>query len=267
MDAALIAAAQAVEHYELTRYGLADRVGEAARPQRRRRRPAAHVMPLRHLLITRIAAPACAIPRLGSGAGNRLHTAMLSPAAVTSAFRYCHMASRDRKDIGSSTLIAAPPMSVSSMSASSMPASSMKASSMSAMSTRRPALLVAAIVGGVMTAMIVEIVLARRGLMLTGGARGGGTQMHAALAWWAITGAAFVASFAIAATMSRVSWLYFRSLRWVAAAALVLVLATIGDAIPLVAADAAGHYALAILTALTVAMLMAGFGAFFAVRQ
>jgi hypothetical protein len=139
---------------------------------------------------------------------------------------------------------------------------------MSTMSARRPALLVAAIVGGVMTAMIVEIMLARRGLMLTGVAQGGGgTQMHAALAWWAITGAAFVASFAIAATTSRVSWLYFRSLRWVAAAALVLVLATIGGAIPLVAADAAGHYALAILTALTVAMLMAGFGAFFAVRQ
>jgi hypothetical protein len=97
--------------------------------------------------------------------------------------------------------------------------------------------------------------------------RGGGTQMHAALAWWAITGAAFVAGFVIAAITSRVSWLYFRPLRWVAAAALVLALATVGDAIPLATADVAGHYALAILTALTVAILMAGFGAFFAVRQ
>jgi hypothetical protein len=140
-------------------------------------------------------------------------------------------------------------------------------SSPPAVPSRRPALLVAAIVGGVMVAMIVEIVLARRGLRLTGAERAGGTQMHAALAWWAITGAAFVAGFAIAAATSRVSWLYLRPLRWVAAAALVLVLAMIGDAIPLAAADAAGHYALAILTALTVAMLMAGFGAFFAVRQ
>jgi len=141
---------------------------------------------------------------------------------------------------------------------------------MSVMSSRRPALLAAAVVGGVMTAMIVEIMLARRGLMLTGaeqGSAGGGRQVHAALAWWAITGAAFVASFVIAATTSRVSWLHFRPLRWVAAVALVLALATIGDAIPLAAADAAGRYALAILTALTVAMLMAGFGAFFAVRQ
>lgn len=146
---------------------------------------------------------------------------------------------------------------------------SMSTPSMSAMPSRRPALLVAAIVGGVMTAMIVEIALARRGLMLTGAQSGlmRGTQMHAALAWWAITGAAFVAGFAIAATISRVSWRYFRPLRWVAATALVLALATIGDAVPVTAADAAGHSALAILTALTVAMLMAGFGAFFAVRQ
>jgi hypothetical protein len=138
------------------------------------------------------------------------------------------------------------------------------------MPSRRSALLVAAIGGGVMAAMIVEIMLARRGLMLTGAQQDlvrGGTQVHAALAWWAITGAAFVASFAIAVVMSRVSWLYFRPLRWVGAAALVLALAAIGDAIPLAAADAAGHYALAVLTALAVAMLMAGFGAFFAVRQ
>src|SRR5215831_5424804 len=137
--------------------------------------------------------------------------------------------------------------------------------------SRRPALLVAAIVGGVMAAMIVEIMLARRGLLLTGAWRGllhgGGTQIHAALAWWAITGAAFVASFVIAMTTSRFTWLYFRSLRWVAAAALVLALAAIGGAIPLAAADAAGHHALATLAALFVAMLMAAFGAFFAVRR
>ena len=36
LDAALIAAAQAVEHYEITRYGSAGRLGEVARPQRLR---------------------------------------------------------------------------------------------------------------------------------------------------------------------------------------------------------------------------------------
>jgi len=152
-----------------------------------------------------------------------------------------------------------------------MSTSSLSASPVPEMSARRPALLVAAMVGGVMTAMIVEIMLARRGLMLTGVAqgvtRGGGTQMHAALAWWAITGAAFVAGFAIAAITSRVKWLYFRPLRWVAAAALVLALAMIADLIPPVQADAATRHALATLAALAVAMLMAGFGAFFAVRK
>jgi hypothetical protein len=137
--------------------------------------------------------------------------------------------------------------------------------------SRRPVLVVAAIAGGVMVAMIVEIMLARRGLVLTGAWQGvihsGGSQVHAALAWWAITGAAFVASFVIAMTMSRLKWLYFRSLRWVAAAALVLVLAVIGGAIPLADADAAARHALVTLAALCVAMLLAGFGAFFAVRQ
>jgi hypothetical protein len=138
-------------------------------------------------------------------------------------------------------------------------------------SSHRPAILVGAIAGSVMTAMIVEIMLARRGLILTGAwqglPHGNGTLIHAALAWWAITGAAFVASFVIAAITSRVSWLYFRSLRWVAVAALVLVLATIGNEIPLAEAEAAGRHALATLTALVAAMVMAGFGAFFAVRQ
>jgi hypothetical protein len=136
--------------------------------------------------------------------------------------------------------------------------------------SRRPILLVAAITGGLMVAMIVEIGLARRGFVLTGAWQGvirRGTQIHAALAWWAITGAAFVASFVIAWVTSRFKWLYFRSLRWVAAAALVLALAAIGSAIPLAAADAALHHALATLMALFVAMLMAGFGAFFAVRR
>jgi hypothetical protein len=135
----------------------------------------------------------------------------------------------------------------------------------------RLSLLVAAVTVGVMVAMIVDIYLARRGMELTGAWQGllrrGGTQMHAALAWWAITGAAFLASFVIAAMMSRFTWLYFRSLRWVAAAALVLALAAIGDEAPLAAPDAAGPHALATFAALVVAMMMAGFGAFFAVRR
>ena len=136
---------------------------------------------------------------------------------------------------------------------------------------RRAALATAAIVGGVMVAMIIDIILARRGIGLLGAwqsaLRDGGTPVHAALAWWAITGGAFVAGFIIAMVASRISWLYLRSLRWLVVAVLVIALAAIGDRAPPPPADAAGHQALATLAALAVAMLMAGFGAFFAVRH
>ncbi len=136
---------------------------------------------------------------------------------------------------------------------------------------RRLSLFVAALTGGVMVAMTVEIMLARRGVEFTGALRGvlggGSVRIHAALAWWAITGVAFVASFAIAAVMSRVSWLYFRSLRWIAAAPLVLALASIGDLAPLSPPGAAAPHALATLAAMLAAMMMAWFGAFFAVRR
>jgi hypothetical protein len=136
---------------------------------------------------------------------------------------------------------------------------------------RRPTTLLAAITAGVMVAMVVHIWLGRHGIELSGAwqglLRGGGGQLQAAMAWWSITGAAFVASFVIAGVMSRFSWLYFRSLRGPAAAVLTLGLATIANEIPAPAADAAGNHALATLAALVVAMMMAWFGAFFAVRR
>ncbi|HUI96404.1 MAG TPA: hypothetical protein VLX44_11670 [Xanthobacteraceae bacterium] len=136
---------------------------------------------------------------------------------------------------------------------------------------RRLSLFVVAMTGGVMVAMIVEIMLARRGVEFTGALRGffggGSVRLHAALAWWAITGVAFAASFAIAAVMSRVSWLYFRSLGWIAAVALALALASIGDLAPLSAPGAAVPHALATLAAMLAAVMMAWFGALFAVRS
>jgi hypothetical protein len=135
-------------------------------------------------------------------------------------------------------------------------------------SPRRPFILVAAMTAGVMTAMVVHIMLGRHGIELAGAWRGllrGGGQLHAAMAWWSITGAAFVASFIIAGVMSRFSWLYLRFLRGPAAAALALGLATLTTEIPV--AGAAGTHALATLAALVVAMMMGWFGAFFAVRH
>src|SRR5262249_13621442 len=123
----------------------------------------------------------------------RVFPSQLPPKTL---FRYCQTAKRDRMAVPVQRIIGAP-----------MPLSP----------ARRLSLFVAAMTGGVMVAMIVEIMLARRGVEFTGALRGllggGSVRMHAALAWWAITGVAFVASFAIAVVMSRVSWLYFRSLR------------------------------------------------------
>ncbi len=135
---------------------------------------------------------------------------------------------------------------------------------------RRPTTFVAAITGGVMAAMVVHIMLGRHGIELTGAWRGmlrGGGQLHAAMAWWSITGAAFLASFITAAVMSRFAWLYFRFLRGPAAALLALGLAAIANQVPVPAAGAAGNHALATLAALLVAMMMAWFGAFFAARR
>jgi len=136
---------------------------------------------------------------------------------------------------------------------------------------RRAALAAAAVVGGVLVAMIIDIMLARRGMRLVsawqGVVRDGGTPLHGALAWWGIMTGAFAAGLIIALVASRISWVYLRSLRWVAVCALAIGLAVIGDLAPPAAADAAGHEALLTLAALTVAMVMAGFGAFFAVRH
>jgi hypothetical protein len=135
----------------------------------------------------------------------------------------------------------------------------------------RLSLLIAAVAGGVIVAMVAQIGLAHRGVELMGVwqalLRGGGRQLNGALAWWAITGIAFLASFLIAAVASRISWLYLRSLRWVAAAALALALAAIADKAPLSPPGAAGAQALATFSALLAAMMMAWFGAFFAVRR
>ncbi|HEY1543546.1 MAG TPA: hypothetical protein VGG01_14125 [Xanthobacteraceae bacterium] len=135
---------------------------------------------------------------------------------------------------------------------------------------RRAALVAASVGGGVIVAMIIDIMLARRGIGLLGAWQGvlhSGTPVHAALAWWAITGGAFVSGFIIALVASRISWLYLRSLRWVVVVAVTIGLSAITDLAPRAAADAAGHQAVATLAALAVAMVMAGFGAFFAVRH
>jgi hypothetical protein len=135
----------------------------------------------------------------------------------------------------------------------------------------RAALVAAAVVGGVMAATIIDIMLARRGIGLVGAwqgmVRSGSTPLQGAVAWWAIMSGAFITGLVIAMVASRFSWLYLRWLRLVAVCVLTFALATLGDLAPPTAAEVAGHQALITLAALAVAMVMAGFGAFFAVRH
>jgi hypothetical protein len=128
----------------------------------------------------------------------------------------------------------------------------------------------AAMSAGVIASMVTEIMLGRRGIELAGvwpgvvAANAG--QMRAAVAWWSIAGTAFIVSFAIAAVMARFAWLYLRGARGALLVALVLALASISRESSVSHGTASAH-AQATFIALVVAMLMAGFGAFFALRR
>jgi len=128
---------------------------------------------------------------------------------------------------------------------------------------------------GVIAAIAVQIQLSRAGFDLIGlwqnlfSARM--MQLRTAGPWWAIAGFAFIVSGITAAALSRLSlpWRRFRLLRWMAGAAIVLVLADIGHhSAGLGQVDAgAGASAVASLGALAVAALMALCGAYLTARR
>ena len=94
-------------------------------------------------------------------------------------------------------------------------------------------------------------------------------QLRTTGPWWAIAGLAFLAGGITAAALSRLPlpWRRFRSLRWAAGAAIVFVLAQIGD--PRAASEAigAGLSVAVNLVALALAAVMALAGAYVAVRR
>ena len=102
------------------------------------------------------------------------------------------------------------------------------------------------------------------------GAFGGGArELRTTGPWWAVAGIAFVTSGVTAAALSRFPppWRRLRLLRWVAGAALVLLLAQFGH--PSSAPEGVGpavHLA-ASLAALVLAALMGLLGAYVAVRR
>lgn len=124
---------------------------------------------------------------------------------------------------------------------------------------------------GVLAALALQIHLARVGFDLLGLwqnlASAKALQLRAAGPWWGMAAVAFIVSGATAAALSRMPppWHRLRLLRWVAAAAVVGLLADIGHSAA-TPTSAGGHLA-ATLASLGVAALMAMLGASFSGRR
>ena len=130
-----------------------------------------------------------------------------------------------------------------------------------------------AVSAGMLVALAVQISLSRAGIELSGVWRNlfstQALQLRSAGAWWLIAGAAFLAGAVIAGLLNRFPppWYGFRALRWLAAAAIVFVLADIGHSAAAPVARVPGAHVMASLAALCAAALMAAIGAYFTVRR
>ncbi|RAI35909.1 hypothetical protein [Rhodoplanes roseus] len=137
----------------------------------------------------------------------------------------------------------------------------------------RVLILCIAVTGGVMTAVVAQLALARFGLDLGAawrallGARTG--QLRSAFAWWAIALASFASGFLIAAvagwigrTESRIA-----PLCWIGGLALVAGLAPVGHAAVQPSGLGPGANAALGIAVLTVAGLLSLLGAYFATRR
>jgi hypothetical protein len=126
---------------------------------------------------------------------------------------------------------------------------------------------------GVLAALALQIQLARTGSDLVGLwqslASGKGLQLRTAGPWWGLAGAAFVVGGATAAALARMPlpWHRFRLLRWLAGAAIVVLLADIGHSAAAAGGARAGAHLAATLAGLGVAAVMAMLGAYFTGRR
>ena len=131
----------------------------------------------------------------------------------------------------------------------------------------------AALTCGVLAGLAAQIYLNGAGFDLAGlwenPLASGARQLRTAGPWWAVAGVAFVASGMTAAALSRLPppWHRFRLMRWVAGAAIVLVLAQIEHLSGAPEAVGAGLNVAVNLLALVVAAVMALLGAYVAVRR
>ncbi len=128
-----------------------------------------------------------------------------------------------------------------------------------------------AVMSGMATALVTQVALAGYGIELAGLWRNllgsHQAQLRSALAWWMIAGAAFVGGFVVAFVMSRFDWLYLRFLRGWLLALLTIGLALAARDLPRSEGLTAGAYVFLSAASLVVAFVMAGFGAYFALRR
>src|SRR5688572_6336163 len=126
---------------------------------------------------------------------------------------------------------------------------------------------------GVLAAMAALIVLSRGGIELAGVWReilsAKGLQLRAAGAWWLMAASAFLVGAAVTGALSRLPlpWHRFRLLRWLAGAVLVFGLAHVGHAAALKSGASVNFHVAATFAALCAAVLMALFGAYFALKR
>ena len=126
---------------------------------------------------------------------------------------------------------------------------------------------------GLLAALALQIQLDRAGFDLVGlwhnllSAKA--LQLRTAGPWWATAAFAFLVSGAVAAALRRLPppWRRFRVLRWAAGTVIVLGLAHVGESVVAPAGVGAGATVAANLGGLTLAALMALFGAYFTVPR
>ena len=126
---------------------------------------------------------------------------------------------------------------------------------------------------GVLAAMVIQILLSRRGIELEALLHDLHTsqalQLQSAGAWWLIAGSALVVGAAVVAAVGRLTWLLLRFplIGWALGIVLVFALADVGDAAATPAAGSIGVHVALSLTALVVATLLATAGAILAARR
>jgi hypothetical protein len=125
---------------------------------------------------------------------------------------------------------------------------------------------------GLLAAIAAEILLRRTGIEIADTwrslASGQSLQMRAVSVFWLMIGSAFVVSAVVAAALSRLPppWLRLRTLRWLASAIIVLVLAEVGHIAAITVGHGGGAHTAMSMVALVAAALVALFGAYFATR-